>query len=400
MSKKYLQLPRFQTRQHKTNAISLVQSHVNEHLSEFKDGEEIVIEYLDPYDEPAYTTAVIKKDGDTAIIFAAVDEHETARIAEGKNEPSDKTVLWLADTTNEEMVSGETSNLREEIKSLKETIKVLQEMVNKHDYALSNTLAGGDIIANAEKFDLENKYEPEMPEDAEDPTEYAEDDKVITSFDVYVGNSSLSEFSGVDASLYRGQTYPLKFRFYNGGLQRVEEPEDLQYTFSCVPANVASIDGRILKGKSSGDAEVSVIVTTSGNTLSKRYDIHFEYNEEPDYETYEEPNVHHMLIKKADTEQIMFDNFNYLLIGEFCWCIKENTLYLKEKAANGTIQLFKINGGGSVIPTGETVTYKVDTEGIFSAESSDDSVNVTDGILSLVGTVDANGILILNDVNQ
>lgn len=400
MEKKYLQLPRFQTHQTKSEAISLVEQHVNENLGDFKDGEEIIVEYLNEYGIQVYSPAVIKIDNNEAKIDVAIIDSDTLKIFEGQEEPIDKDNLWLADVEDSEITSGETSNLREEIKLLKKTIKSLQDVVNKHDYALSNTLAGGDIIVNAEKFDLENEYDPEKPDGAPDEG-YATGDTIVTSFEVYVANSPLSDFSGGDnASLYRGAKYPLKLKMYNAGMEPVKETDDIVIKMTCFPRDVAYIENRVLFGVSSGYAEIAVTVESGNHTVGKAYEVHFDYNEKPDYPIYSEPNVHHQLVKSAQTLKILTDNFNYLLVGEFCWCIEENALYLKEKAANGTIQLFKINGGGIIPPeTGETITYAVNKNGVFIADSSEGSVNVTDGVLTLVGTVDENGRLILNDIN-
>ena len=101
---------------------------------------------------------------------------------------------------------------------------------------------------------------------------------------------------------------------------------------------------------------------------------------------------------------------NYLLIGEMCWVVSENALYIKEKAANGTIQLFKLNGsGGSITPdtgttpdTGSTAitsetTFKVEND-ILDITTDENGVYVDEnGILNInVGEVSGE-ILLLND---
>lgn len=409
MDKKYLQLPRFQTHQLKAKAIVLVERHINENLADFKDGEEIAIEYTGLDGEQKTATAVVRIDGGEAKVHVSVEDSETIKVVESSKEPKDRSVLWLVDSKDEDVTQGETSNLREEIRSLRNVIANLTDIVNKHEYALNNTLAGGDIIANATKFDLENEYEPEMPDDAEDDTPYAEDDTTVTSFEVMVANSPLSDFSGVNASLYRGQTYPLKFKLYNDALEPVRETSAMTITMSCLPSNIASIDNRILLGATSGDAEVVATVESNGHSVTKIYNVHFEYNEKPEYKIYEEPNVHHWLVKKADTLKILLDNFNYLLIGEMCWVVSENALFIKEKAANGTIQIFKITGGGGSIDpdTGSTSgdTTAVTSETTFVVEddvllvtTTDDAVYVDEnGILNInVGEVTGD-ILLLND---
>ena len=411
MNKKYLQLPRFQTHKLKSQAIPMVEIYINENIADFKDGEEIAIEYIGLNGEQMYSTAVVQISEGVAKLRVSIEESETLKIVESENTPEDKSVLWLAGSTNEEITAGQTSNLREEINSLKKVIADLQDIVFKHDYALNNTLAGGDIIANATKFDLENQYKPEMPEGATDNTDYAEDDTTVTSFEIMVANSPLSDFSGVDASLYKGQAYPLKLKLYNDALELVKETDDITIRISCIPSTVATIDeNRVLLASTSGDVEVAATVISNENTVSKVYNVHFDYSEEPDYKIYEEPNVHHWLVKKADTLKILTDNVNYLLIGEMCWVVSENALYIKEKAANGTIQLFKLNGsGGSITPdtgttpdTGSTAitsetTFKVEND-ILDITTDENGVYVDEnGILNInVGEVSGE-ILLLND---
>lgn len=398
MSHKYIQPQKFQTNSLKETAINLVEDYVSRNVSEYVNGEEILIEYLTEDGESAVTSAIVVINNGIASVYAVISDKDTIKIVETKEEPDDKSVLWLTDLTNVD-TSGETSNLREEIRLLKNMVKMLQGLVNKHEYALNNTLAGGDIIANAEKFDLENRYTKEKPEDAEDPVEWAEDDVIITNFETFIANSPITEFIGAKG-LYKGKKYPLNYKFYNAEGERVP---DSYATVTAVaePVTIATITRNILYASTSGACDIHISVSSeNGETITEHYfGVTFEYNEGPDYPDYEEPNVHHQLIKNAESTEIMMQNSNYLLVGEFCWCIKENTLYLKEKASNGTIQLFKINGNGSIIPTGETetITYYVDDEGIFIAESSDGSIYVDeDGILNLVGEVDENGILILN----
>ena len=391
-NKKYIQPQQFQTSLPKSSAITRVEDYVNTHVNEFKDGEIVSIQYLAEDNTTAQVTAVIHIINNTTKISAQLSEKDTVKIVASEDEPQDTESLWLTDITSGD-TSGETSNLRQEIKQLKQTIAYLQQLVLKHDYALSNTLAGGDIIVNSEKFDLENKYEHEKPEDAEDPVDWAEEDFVITTFEPYIANSPLSEFLG-NASLYKGEKYYITYKFYNKSEERV--PDEYANVVEIVnPTTIAEIRNHILYAATSGECDIHITVSsTGGDILSKDYyGIKFKYNEEPDYPIYEEPNVHHMLIKHADSAEIMMQNSDLLLVGEFCWCINENTLYLKEKAANGSIQLFKINGNGSITPSSATITYYVDENGIFNADSSDGSIFVDEnGIVNFVGVVDENGI--------
>ena len=120
MDKKYIQLPRFQTHKYKNAAIIAVENHINQNLSDFIDGEEIVIEYLDAFGNQVYSTAVIrKKNNEPAKLFVSIEENESMRIVDSDTEPEDKKVLWL--TEDEQSEEDAKENYREEIDSLKET---------------------------------------------------------------------------------------------------------------------------------------------------------------------------------------------------------------------------------------------------------------------------------------
>ncbi len=410
MSRKYIQPQRFQTHQNKDEAILLVEQYVNEHIAEFKDGEEITIEHKDAQGEQMYSTAIIKKSGNTAKVYASVESNETLRIVESEEEPKDRGVLWLTEDESPEEESGNTRNLKEEIDSLKLTIKKLQEIINRHDYALSSTIAGGDIITNSEKYELENMAEPEAPEGVEGDT-YAETDTVVTSFDLYIGKSTL----GVYNKLYKGQKYYLKLKMFNNASEVVREAGET-LTIECTPSEIATVDSnRVLYATTAGTIQiVATLYTKEGERLRNVYPLTVEYNEEPDYKTYSEPNVKHFVLKTVENTTILRENSDYLCINEPVWCISENALYIKAKTSNGLIRLFKISGGGGSIDpidpdTGSTSgdTTAVTSETIFLVDDSGLTMTSTDvnaiyvdenGILNInVGTVDSNGILILND---
>jgi len=403
--KKLIQLPRYKfSNLKKAEAINAMNEYINEHLNEFTDGEEITLRYLDNNGESQCSVNAIidigKNNNNKTVASLSVDigEYDTVKIIETEEEPEDKESLWLTDWDK----SAYTSDLKSEVKLLKLQLKAMQEMLNKHDYALSNTLAGGDIIVNSEKYDLENKYEPEQPEDSKYEPSYDTGDTKIVSYDLYIAETPLSAYTEENVHLYRRQKYYLKLRTFNIAGHEVD-PSGSTLTMIISPADIATINGNIMYASKSGDTTfVSKLITPDNDTLMHNYALRFEQNEKPDYETYEEPNVHHMLIKKADTKEILEQNAKYLLECEFCWCIDENALFLKAKAKNGTTQLFKINGEGSITPTGETViSYTINETGVLEIldEKGEDVYIDAEGILHLVGNIDDNGILSLNNTS-
>ena len=405
--KKYIQPVRYITTLPKQEAIERVKEYVEENVADFKDGEIVSIDYKgdgDLKDLTLTTSAIVRISGDTVTVDALVSDRDTMMVIESDNEPTNKKALWLTDYVPGDGQESDFTNLREEIKTLKETIRLLKGLVNKHEYALNNTLAGGDIVENSEKFDLENSDIPEEPEDAEGIVVYGEGP--VTDFDLYIGNLPLSDIAYTDfdnSILYRNKKYPLRLRMFNAGKERVEETDAYELELSYIEDYIVIDERRVIASLEDGQAQIGARLSIpSGETLTKSYVIYFSKNEEPDYDSYAEPNVHHILQKSAKDFETMVAYGDYLCIGEFCWCEKEEALLLKAKGANGVIKYFKVNGngGGDIEPPSgdtETITYRVDENGKFIAESSDESVGVFGGVLTLVGVVDEHGVLKLID---
>ena len=400
MAHKYIQPQIFSTNLPKDQAISAVENYINSdgHLSEFKSGEIVSIEYKRE-GVRCTTTALVNISANVATLFAQISEKDTIKIVEkdGNEAPEDKNSLWLSDNWDAEV--GETyeaSDLKSTVKELTYIIGQMREELDLCKEALNNTLGGGDILLNSTKYFLENEYEPERPEDAENP--YTTGDTEIYTWDVYIGPSPLTEYA--DGGIYSSQRYYPKVRAFNSAGEEIEITSAMTVTMSCGGGSAEVIlTGNTLYAVTSGDSNFYATLTDPEHSFSesKTYLLKFEKNEEPSYQQY---NVKHLLVKHAESYDYMLQHASYLLVGEFCWCIKEQALYLKEKAKNGTIQLFKVNGQGGVTPTGETeeITYAVTDDGTFNADATEGSVHVDDeGILNLIGYVDDEGILILTN---
>ena len=400
MAHKYIQPQIFSTNLPKSQAISAVERYINSdnHISEFKTGEIVSIEYK--IDNVKYsTTAIVFITGNTAKIFSQISENDTIKIIEkdGTGAPEDRNSLWLSDNWDSEVEENyDASDLKSTVKQLSSMVKVMRQELALCKEALTNTLGGGDILLNSTKYFLENEYEPEKPEDATSP--YTTGDTEIYEWNVYIGPTPLTEYSS--DGLYSAQRYYPKVRAFNSAGEEIEITSAITITMSCGGGSAEVIlTGNTLYAITTGDTNFYASITDPEHEFSesKTYLIKFNKNEEPSYQEY---NVKHLLVKHSESYDYMLQHFNYLLVGEFCWCIKEQELYLKEKAKNGTIQLFKINGQGSVTPTGETetITYNVTEDGVLTADASKGSIFVDeDGILNLIGYVDENGILILNN---
>ena len=399
MPHKYIQPQIFSTNLPKDQAISAVETYINGgHIGEFKNGEFVSIEYK--RENVKYsTTAIVNINGSTAKVFAQISENDTIKIIEkeGLEAPQDKKSLWLSDNWDSEVGNVyDASDLKHTVKQMMLELKTVREELALCKEALTNTLGGGDILLNSTKYFLENEYETERPEDA--PYPYTTGDTKIYDWDIYIGPSKLSDYD--KGGLYSEQRYYPKVRAFNSAGEEIEITSAITVETYCGGGTAEVIlTGKTMFAVTSGDTNFHAIISDSEHEFqdSKTYYLKFERNEEPQYQQY---NVKHLLVKHSESYDYMLQHANYLVVGEFCWCIKEQELYLKEKANNGTIQLFKINGQGSVTPTGETeeITYDVTTDGVLTADATKGSVFVDEeGVLNLIGVVDLGGTLILND---
>ena len=399
MSKTQIQFPRYYINKYRHEALPIMETYINEHINEFVDGEEITIRYRANDNTICSVNAIVEfptQIGDACKLSVEIGEKDTIKIIEsgGTEGIADKSALWLSDNWDDEVAGAyPASDLNSTVRAMVSELKAVKEELALCKEALTNTLGGGDVYLDSTKYELENEYVPEKPEDAPNP--YTTGDTEIYSWDVYIGPSKLSEFS--DGGLYKEQRYYPKPRAFNSAGEEIEITTAITVSMFCGGGSAqVSLTGGTLYSFSSGDTTLYATIDDSehGFSESKSYLIEFEKNERPSYQQY---NVKHLLIKKCEGVDYMMEHSDYLLVGEFCWCIKEQELYVKEIAANGTVQLFKINGQGSVTPT-EEITYAVSADGTLNANSTDGSVFVDDdGILNFIAQVDESGVLILND---
>lgn len=400
MEKTQIQFPRYYINKPKHEAIETMTSYINDkHLNEFVDGEEITLRYRGNNGSICSVNAIVDIVDGTASLSCEIGEIDTLKIVEsgGTEGIADKNSLWLSDNWDGEVSSVyPASDLKSTVRAMVAELKTVKEELALCKEALTNTLGGGDIYIDSTKYELENKYEPERPEDAPNP--YTTGDTEIYSWDIYIGPSKLSEFS--EGGLYQEQRYYPKPRAFNSAGEEIEITTAITVSMSCGGGSASiSLTGGTLYSFNSGDTTLYATINDPEHEFSesKSYLIEFEKNERPSYQQY---NVKHLLIKDCEGFDYMMEHSDYILVGEFCWCIKEQELYLKEKAANGTIQFFKINGQGSVAPTGETegITYAVSADGTLNADATNGSVFVDDdGVLNFIAQVDENYVLILND---
>ena len=175
------------------------------------------------------------------------------------------------------------------------------------------------------------------------------------------------------------------------------DPSPYSIELTCT-SSIATINEHVLLAENEGTAIIHAKLLYNNNEVdNKVYNIMFLNNAKPDYETYGEPNVHHLLVKTAKTYEELLNNFNYLCVNELCWCIENNSLYIKIKASNGSLVLFKINGdSASEIP----ITFKYNDGYVEIDDNNKELVYVdSDGYINILpSTIDEDGYIILNDI--
>ena len=405
---RYIKLPNIKTVfESKAQAIERTVRYIQEHIDTFHDGESLLIRFHDGDVGKVISANVfvnISEEGNVSLSFG-LDSNETIRVVETENEPQDKDALWLTDEIDDKDVTITT--LENEIKALRYTLRSMMYLIEKHEYALTHTLCGGDFITNSVKYQLTNENQREVPVDI-DYRPYTTGDTTIVNFELFLANTNLTYYT-TQGDLYKQQYYYIEPRYYNAEEERVSDSGvTLELSSSNEQVAIAHYyehGGRwYIFANTSGVTKITAtVVTPSGGTLEKEYTLNFKYNEETDYEQYYEPNVKHILVKTADTYDILTGNTDYLLLNEFVWCIGNNSLYFKALGSNGKIKLFKINGSGDtpVVVTG--ITYEIDSNGILDIEDNNIEKQVyvdEDGILHLVGYIDEDGYLCLDDTGS
>lgn len=388
MAKVPIQLPRYFIRKTKSEAMAILCNYVKTNAEDFKNGEEIVLRYFGGDGSIISSNAIIDDALQGKVSFE-IGEYDTLRIVEQEEEPEDKDALWLSDTYDGEEPA--TENMRAEIDSLKQKLKKLQDIVDKHEYSFNNAMSGGNVKANDAKFSLSNLAAQEEPEDVSD-SNYDTTDPVIDTVKAFVGKYEIEN----NDKLFTKQNYYLSARGYNADGNLVSL-SGCTILFEIENKDDVTIDTEsVMRCETTGVAKlILTVITPESDSVSAEYTIVFTNQEQPQY--YDEPTYHQFITKNAKNIEELLKYIDNVAIGEFCWCIAENTLYYRAKSANNTVQLFKINGSGSVEPE-DSITYEITGDGILIISSESESVRLDEnGILYLVGNIDENGVLHLNN---
>ena len=278
-----------------------------------------------------------------------------------------KDYIWLQETEDEIIEDDFTADIRTMQKAIIELTKIVQ----RHEYAFSNTMNCGTVSENSARLSMMAEASPEPPDDYYDGTTpmlistLSNDKRIKEIKDYYVANN-----------LSYGVTN--KTEGWNEILPSLDEVNKYLWNYvlvtytndeisSSTPEIVCSYNSiRVLERlssfyalnsssdnaplKSDGQYKETIPDFDEDNMYLWRY-VKPIYNEDDseDKPTYNSgANVKHLVIKSSNTEQEIRDNLQNILNNELVWCEGNNGLYIKSKN-----KLVKINGTSGFTPDDE-----------------------------------------------
>lgn len=271
---------------------------VNENIDNYQDGELFALKYYDK-GKVISTYVIINIDSDNvATLTCSLNERDTLKVQEHTEEPEDTDVIWLH-KSEEDASESFSAN----IKALRKEIDLLKQYVMMHEYAFAYEMNAGPVsaVTNSVRKDLMANYPGEAP-------------------DGY------------------GYLYILM---------------DEESAKNLIASGTTFIEVLSLPVMTVKDSPEYVIYEGNYYQLKKQLEIEPEIK--PDYPLYNVPNVAHIMIKSANTEQEIKDNILNLCENELIWCIETNSLYIRSVSSKGMPKIVKISGNGGSL-TGVTVT--------------------------------------------
>lgn len=326
------------------------------------DGQEIFARYY--YNGEVVTiVAAAYVDSNGNVSFSIINDGMS--IIASENEPSEEyqdNYIWLQETNESTIVDdGITHDLR----SMQKAISELYTMMNKIRYAFENEMNCGTVTNNSTRMQLMSESEPEIPMGYQDGSavfllssydkgEISSDETFfksssngnnITIDDTWGDNASNAELNENNNFLW----FYKKLTYVNG------EVIDTQPYILCtydkdkiieryINYYYLSNNNEAIPDKTKVEFSTDLLQTTEEKPYLYSYvECSYVEDEDVDKPTYysdSTPNVKHLIIKSAQTEQEIKDNILNLCDNELVWCEGNNGLYIRSKG-----KIVKINGG-------------------------------------------------------
>ena len=336
--------------------------HILVHDKSIVDGQEILARYK--YQGNILSLiAVAYVNFDGSISFSIINDGMS--IISSDVEPSLEfrdNYIWLQETDDSTILDdGVTYDLR----SMQRAIAELYRMVDKFSYAFEKEMNCGKVTDNSTRLQLMSEAEPSVPMGFEDGTtpfllssfSDGEIEEIITyfkandSFDTIVKDETWeTDIVNIELSNVMNVMWVYKHIKYIDGRE-----------VDTTPMVLASyVENKYFQGyfdyyKLSDDSQtppdkktIKYIKEFIQPTIEHPYlycyvecDYAKDINEnKPKYYENSTPNVKHLIIKSASTEQEIKDNILNLCDNELVWCEGNNGLYIRSQG-----KIIKINGG-------------------------------------------------------
>ena len=274
--------------------------------------------------------------------------------------------IWLEEHDESTILDDGVSY---DLRSMQRAIAELYSIVDKFKYAFENEMNCGKVTDNSTRMKLMSEATPVIPDGYEDGTvpfllstfREGEIEKIDTYFKANDNNESVlkddtweTDIVSIDLSDMLNFLWVYKKITYKSG----QEVDTIPYLMASYK------EGKFYQGffdyyKLSDDPNIppSKTEVTYSKTLPQTTEelpylycyvecdyVKDENENKPRYYENATPNVKHLIIKSAQTEQEIKDNLLNLCDNELVWCEGNNGLYIRSKG-----RLVKINGGNSNI---------------------------------------------------
>lgn len=277
-----------------------------------------------------------------------------------------KDYLWLQDTG--EVV--DVDDFQTDIRAMQKAIIELTKIVQRHEYAFSNTMNCGTVKENSTRTSLMRSATPEPPEGYFDGTTpkliatLSDNKRVKKITDYYLATNlaygvDIATGEWVDYVATIDDVYKYLWNYasivFENGVLETTEPEmvaiynEIRQFDTVVNYYALGDSAEEAPKQDSGDYSEAIPEFNENKTNLWRYvkALYLEDDEadKPEYNEYGSANVKHLVIKSASSEQEIRDNLVNLLNNELIWCDANNGLYIKSNN-----RLVKINGASSLAP--------------------------------------------------
>lgn len=334
-------------------------------------------------------SALTAVDSRVSTLEAGENIEGLTKVLTSHDEPSEEyrdDYLWIQETDDEII----EDDFQTDIRAMQKAIVELTKIVQRHEYAFNNTMNCGTVTDHQNTREtLMASATPEAPDDYFDSAspmficEMSADDEIqsITnhylattlSYDVEIETDGWHDvvlsFDETNKYLWNYKTVLFASeRTNNSAPQLIMVHSDARNLDTLI--DYYAVGDSMDEYPSKKDGDYNTVVPAYDETKPYLWSyIKPEYLvdtslDKPEYDGFGGANVKHLIIKSANTEQEIRDNFANIVNGELIWCEGNNGLYIRSNN-----KLVKINGTSGYTP-GEDNEIDEIMSGITTSGSS------------------------------